>query len=143
MSTIPKSIYSAVLLAAMTAAQAQAPMYVEASLQPIGDNEATGSVRIDKEGNKLTMHSDLRKLAPGNYSLTIHEKGDCGDNSKNAGGVLKGGDLGTETADEKGTGHIDHPLTNLSLNDRLSGRAVILSQDGKPVACGILLPPRF
>src|SRR5215471_1819361 len=111
MSTITTSICSVVFLAVMTAAQAQAPlMYVEASLEPIGDSQATGSVRIDKEGNKLTMVSDLRNLEPGKYSLTIHEKGDCGDNSKKAGGVLKGGDLGTETADAKGTGHVDHPL---------------------------------
>jgi Cu/Zn superoxide dismutase len=126
----------------MGAAQAQAPTYIEASLDPFSrDNQATGSVRIDQEGSQLTMSADLRKLTAGKYSLSIHENGDCGDNSKKAGDVIKGGDLGTVTADEKGTGQINHSLPGLSFN-LVNGKAVVLSQNGKPLACGILLPPQ-
>jgi Cu/Zn superoxide dismutase len=146
MSTITKSICSVALLL-MTSALAQAPPYVEASLDPIGDHQATGSVRIDKEGNKLTMVADLRKLEPGSYSLIIHEKGACTDNSKDSGGVLKGGDLGTTAADAKGTGHIENPLKDLSLDqgrpNTVIGRAVVLSKNGEPVACGVFKPPQF
>ena len=142
MSTITKSIFSATLLTVMTAAQAQAPTYVEASLDPFSsDNQATAAVRVDQEGNQLKLSAFLRKLTAGKYSLSIHENGDCGDNSKKAGGVIKGGDLGTVTADEKGTGEINRSLPGLSFN-LVNGKAVVLSQDGKPLACGILLPPQ-
>jgi hypothetical protein len=76
----------------------------------------------------------------------IHEKGDCGDDSKRAGGPLKGGDLGIVTVGGDGTGHFDGTLRGLPLNEgpnAVSGKAVIVSQNGKPLACGVLLPPRF
>jgi Cu/Zn superoxide dismutase len=147
MSTIAKAICSAALLVAMAAAQNQVPAFtfVETNLDGFNaDIKETGDVRIDKEGDKLKLVADLRRLKGGKYSLSIHEKGDCGDNSKAAGGVMKGGNLGTVTAEKDGTAHMERLLTGLSLLEgpnAVGGKAIVLGQDGKPLACGTLLPP--
>jgi len=150
MSKIAVSILCSTLLASLAAGQPQAVTSVETSLDTVNasdDNQAAGSVRIDQESGELKVSADVRKLKPGKYSLKIHEKGDCGDDSNKAGSPLKGGDLGIVTVSENGTGQLGSTLRGLSLNEgsnAVNGRAVILSsQSGKPLACGVLTPPRF
>jgi len=145
MRKIVISILCSTVLVLLAAGQSQTPTHVESSLDPVNasaDNQATGNVQIDQDDAHLKVNADIRKLKPGEYSLKIHEQGDCGDDSKKAGTPLKGGDLGRVTVKEDGWGHLEGTLRNLSLS-AVNGKAVILSQSDKVLACGVLKPSAF
>ena len=146
---MPTNSISILFLLGLAAGQPQAPTYVETNLdatQAVPDNKAAGGVRIDQAGANLSVNADVRMVKPGRYNLQIHEKGDCGDDGAKAGGPLKSGNLGDITVGKDGSGTLKRTVSGLPLNvgsNAVSGKAVVLSQKGKRLACGVLLPPRF
>ena len=128
----------------------------------------SGTVSFKQVGKDLAVSVSLQNVPPGKHGFHIHEKGDCSDNGKAAGGhynpmsVTHGflptdghekahsGDMGNIDIAEDGTGKLELTLPSLNLSD-VSGLAVILHEKvddfGQPtgnaggrIGCGIITP---
>ena len=128
----------------------------------------TGTVSFKQMDKDLLMDVFLQGVPPGKHGFHIHEKGDCSDNGKAAGGhynpmgVIHGylptdghekahsGDMGNIDIAEDGTGKLELTLPDVKLAD-VSGLAVILHEKvddfGQPtgdaggrIGCGIITP---
>ncbi|HLD69586.1 MAG TPA: superoxide dismutase family protein [Candidatus Omnitrophota bacterium] len=127
-----------------------------------------GTVTFKQVGNDLTISVSVQGVPPGKHGFHIHEKGDCSDNGKAAGGhfnpmgVTHGflptdghekahsGDMGNIDIAEDGTGKLELTLPYVHLST-VSGLAVILHEKvddfGQPtgnaggrIGCGIITP---
>ena len=109
----------------------------------------SGMVLFKQVGDDLVMSVEVKNVSPGKHGFHIHEKGDCSDEGKAAGGhfnpagVTHGflptdgpekahcGDMGNITVDADGTGNLKLTLPNVHLTgdkNNVSGLAVILHE---------------
>ena len=109
----------------------------------------SGTVSFKQVGEDLLMSAEVKNVSPGKHGFHIHEKGDCSDEGKAAGGhfnpagVTHGflptdgpekahcGDMGNITVDADGTGILELILPNIHLTgdkNNVSGLAVILHE---------------
>lgn len=134
------------LIAAGCASTASRPG-ASATLVPTTGSTAGGSVHFTElKDGEVEVKVDLTGLTPGLHGFHIHEKGDCGDNAKNAGGHYNpgglahgaptdvshhAGDFGNVTADAKGEVHTafsTHSVTVTAGPSSVVGHAVVLHE---------------
>lgn len=139
-----------------------------AVLHPTAQQEAAGTVTLEKAGDGVMVHVDLKNLEPGKHGFHVHQFGDCsGAEGKSAGGhfapekSMHGspddekrhvGDLGNITADKEGNASATFRDNRIALNGRHSviGRAFIVHKQaddftsqpsgdaGARQACGVI-----
>jgi superoxide dismutase, Cu-Zn family len=145
-----------------------APMAM-AMLEPTTGQKAMGMVHFQQQSDgSVEVQVDLSDVPPGVHGFHIHEKGDCGDDAKAAGGHFNpsnmphgapdatshhAGDFGNVTADASGTVHTSfttHSVTVTAGPNSVIGHAVVLHGNpddlasqpagnaGPRIACGVV-----
>ncbi|HYM60388.1 MAG TPA: superoxide dismutase family protein [Thermoanaerobaculia bacterium] len=118
-----------------------------ATLASTSGSTVSGSVHFTElKDGEVEVKADLTGLTPGMHGFHIHEKGDCGDNAKNAGGHFNpgslahgaptdvshhAGDFGNVTADAKGEVHTTfttHSVTVAAGPNSVVGHAVVVHE---------------
>ena len=105
---------------------------------------ANGTVTFTQMGNKVKVVAHIEGLKPGQkHGFHIHEGTECGPDGMKAGGHYNpekhnhagpetaqrhAGDLGNITADDKGVGHLELTVENISIGGKndIVGRCVIV-----------------
>lgn len=121
-----------------------------ATLQATQENSTvSGKVSFEEVSEGLRVRASLEGVPPGKHGFHIHEKGDCGDQGKSAGGhfnpdgmthgnMMKGGFAGAHAGDfgnieigEDGKGSLDFTAHGLTLDNGkygVLGRSLILHE---------------
>lgn len=156
------------LLTLAACSSSRAPMAM-ATLSPTTGQTAHGTVHLQNaaDGN-VEVVVDLTGVPPGVHGFHIHDKGDCGDDAKNAGGHFNpmnmvhgapdavshhAGDFGNVTADANGEVHtrfLTHSIVLTEGTTSAIGHAVVLHGNpddlasqpagnaGPRIACGVI-----
>lgn len=161
------SLFAVVVLAGC--AHSKSGPTATATLSPTSGSSASGTVHFAQAaGGEVEVHVDLKGVPAGIHGFHLHEKGDCGDDAKAAGGHFNptsaphaspeatshhAGDFGNVTADAKGEVHtsfMTHSVTVAPGPNSVVGHAVVLHADpddlttqpagnaGKRIACGVV-----
>jgi Cu-Zn family superoxide dismutase len=140
-----------------------------ATLQPTTGQTARGTVHFTQQTDgTVEVQVDITGASPGVHGFHIHEKGDCGDDAKAAGGHFNpsnmphgapdatshhAGDFGNVTADASGTVKVSfttHSVTVTEGPNSVVGHAVVLHGNpddltsqpagnaGPRIACGVV-----
>lgn len=159
---------SLVLFTLNACSSSRGPMAM-ATLSPISGQTARGTVHFQNasDGN-VEVVVDLTGVPAGVHGFHIHEKGDCGDDAKAAGGHFNpmnmvhgapdavshhAGDFGNVTADANGEVHTRFMTHSIVLHDGTNsaiGHALVLhggaddlasqpaGNSGPRIACGVI-----
>ena len=121
-----------------------------AHIQPTDPSSSlSGEATFQETSGGLKIRVTVMEAPPGKHGLHIHEKGDCGDSAKAAGGHFNpdgvkhgdltkdgltgahAGDLGNIDIDSNGNGTLEKTVPDLSLKEGkygVVGRSVILHE---------------
>ena len=156
------------LLTLIACSSSRGPMAM-ATLSPTSGQTARGTVHFQNaaDGN-VEVVFDLTGVPAGTHGFHIHEKADCGDDAKNAGGHFNpmnmvhgapdavshhAGDFGNVTADANGEVHsrfLTHAIILTDGTNSAIGHAVVLhanaddlasqpaGNSGPRIACGVI-----
>ena len=107
------------------------PMEATAMIQPTGTNQVTGQATFrEAPAGGIEVSVQLANLTAGEHGIHIHEKGDCGNDAKNAGdhwnpmqakhgmqgqGQAHLGDMGNITADATGNATLTFTIPGATL----------------------------
>jgi Cu-Zn family superoxide dismutase len=145
-----------------------APMAAMAELKSIKDDTSFGTITFERrDDGKIVISGQFTGLKPGaKHAIYIHEKGDCGNKGKAAGGHLNptkakhgppesserhAGDFGNLTVDDSGAAVFAMETDSLTMEadrgDSILNRAVIIhakkddkkGDAGPALACGVIL----
>jgi Cu-Zn family superoxide dismutase len=139
------------------------------TLQPTTGQTAHGDVHFTENSDgSVEVQVDLMAVPPGTHGFHIHEKGDCGDDAKAAGGHFNptgmahgapdanshhAGDFGNVTADASGEVHTTFTTRSITVTPGATsviGHAVVLHGNaddlasqpagnaGPRIACGVV-----
>ncbi|MFQ5621265.1 MAG: superoxide dismutase family protein [Candidatus Nanoarchaeia archaeon] len=153
-------------LLVLLAACAPVPGGARAVIEPTGDMPISGFVDFENVPGGVKVIADLKGLPPGNHGFHIHEKGDCGNGGKAAGGhfnpdgvehgaptamVRHVGDLGNVEALPDGSAKYDRidDVIKFVGPHSLVGKAVVIHEKpddfgqptgnaGSRIACGVI-----
>jgi Cu-Zn family superoxide dismutase len=144
---------------------APAPMRATAELKGIPGDAVVGTMSFEQQGNQIVISGSFTGLKKGDKALYIHEKGDCGNKGKNAGGHFNptsakhgppasaerhAGDFGNLTIDDTGTGNFSMSTDSITIEPEgassVVGRAVVIhakkddkkGSGGPAIACGVI-----
>jgi len=143
-----------------------------ATLTPTTGQTANGTVHFTQQADgSVEVQVDLMGVPPGVHGFHVHEKGDCGDDAKAAGGHFNptsmahgapdasshhAGDFGNVTADGGGNVHTSfttRAITVAAGTTSVVGHAVVLHGNpddltsqpagnaGPRIACGVVSAP--
>jgi Cu-Zn family superoxide dismutase len=161
-------IAPALLLFAACASSKPGPMAM-VMLQPTTGQTAQGMVHFTQNADgTVEVQVDLTGVPAGTHGFHVHEKGDCGDDAKNAGGHFNptsmphgapdatshhAGDFGNVTADANGAVHTSFTTRSITVAagpNTVIGHAVVLhgaaddltsqpaGNAGARIACGVV-----
>lgn len=86
-SVFKAALIGASIIAAGAAAAASSEMRATAVVKPIGDSKVQGTVSFEQANDGVRVEAAVSGLAPNSeHGFHVHEKGDCGDEGKAAGG---------------------------------------------------------
>ena len=145
-----KILFSFLSLLIFSAAPAFANNQAEAVLKGTAEGSAlSGTVHFEQAGDALKVTAEISGAPAGKHGFHIHEKGDCGDTGKAAGGhfnpdkvehgllpkdgftMAHAGDLGNIEIGPDGKGKLEVTVQRLSLGTGkydIDGKAVILHE---------------
>jgi Cu-Zn family superoxide dismutase len=157
------------LLAGAGCASSKSGPAAMATLTPTTGQTANGTVHFTQQSDgSVEVQVDLMGVPPGVHGFHVHEKGDCGDDAKNAGGHFNptsmahgapdasshhAGDFGNVTADSGGNVHASFTTRSITVTDGTTsviGHAIVLHGNpddltsqpagnaGPRIACGIV-----
>lgn len=146
----------------------EAPLVMaHADINPTGKKGPTGRVEFIQEGSQVRVQASISGLKEGLHGFHIHEKGDCGDGGKAAGGhynpmghdhsgpdeaMRHMGDMGNLKANAKGYAILNMLLDGVELTgeNSIRGRGLIIHEKaddlktqptgdaGGRIGCGII-----
>ena len=135
-----------------------ARMAAAAILHPTKGHTTEGIVSFEEMDGRIHIMAHIIGLAPGSYSIHIHEKGDCtsGD-GQSAGEIFNpdrpattetaAGNLGQIKADDSGMVHLEIDVDRIALTEgptSVVGRSVIVHSGpgvaASLLACGVIEP---
>jgi Cu-Zn family superoxide dismutase len=162
------SLVAAAALLAGCASAKSGPMAM-VTLTPTTGQTANGTVHFTQQSDgSVEVQVDLMGVPAGVHGFHVHEKGDCGDDAKNAGGHYNptsmahgapdaashhAGDFGNVTADGGGNVHTSFTTRSITVADgpnSVVGHAVVLHGNaddlvsqpagnaGPRIACGVV-----